>query len=149
MNQKLTAPRALTALVARRAIRFATLIAMIFTVVGIVIAAVLVYFFTAWWWLLAILFIMLFGAFLLVRLICMGIVRIIHPNNLTLEQTQAMNKFVDKIQEIIEAKSTPFFFIALICIKDILFHRDIVTIKKLIANTISLKNEYTEIEKLF
>ena len=107
MIQKLTAPRALTALVARRAIRFATIIAVFITVVGFAVSAVLVYFFTPWWWLLAAFFILVFGVFLLIRIISMTIVRLIHPNNLTCEQKQAMNQFVDKIQEIVEAKSMP------------------------------------------
>ena len=133
MIQKLTAPRALTALVARRAIRFATIIAVFITVVGFAVSAVLVYFFTPWWWLLAAFFILVFGVFLLIRIISMTIVRLIHPNNLTCEQKQAMNQFVDKIQEIVEAKSMPLFLVALICIKDILFHQDVVTIKQLIS----------------
>lgn len=79
----------------------------------------------------------------------MTIVRLIHPNNLTCEQKQAMNQFVDKIQEIVEAKSMPLFLVALICIKDILFHQDVVTIKKLISNTTGLHKQYSVIEKLF
>lgn len=149
MIQKLTAPRALTALVARRAIRFATIIAVFITVVGFAVSAVLVYFFTPWWWLLAAFFILVFGVFLLIRIISMTIVRLIHPNNLTCEQKQAMNQFVDKIQEIVEAKSMPLFLVALICIKDILFHQDVVTIKKLISNTTGLHKQYSVIEKLF
>ena len=149
MIQKLTAPRALTALVARRAIQFASVIAVIITVVGITISAILVYLFTPWWWLLAALFILVFGVFLLIRIITMTIVRVIHPNKLTREQKQAMNQFVDKIQEIVEAKSMPLFLVALICIKDILFHQDVVTIKKLISNTTGLHKQYSVIEKLF
>ena len=149
MNQKLTAPRALTALIARRAVRFATLIAMVITLLSIAISSVLVYFFTPWWWLLAVFFILLFGVFIIIRVISMVIIRIIHPNNLTTEQTNAMNEFVDTIQELLEAKSTPLFLIALICIKDILFYRDIVTVKKTIQDTVSLRTRYAEIEKLF
>lgn len=149
MNQKLTAPRALTALVARRAVRFATLIAAAITLSSVVISALLVYFFAPWWWLLAVFFILLFGIFILIRIVSMIIIRIIHPNNLTPEQATAMNKFVDSILEIIEAKSTPLFIVALICIKDILFYRDIVTIKKTIQDTVSLRTRYAEIEKLF
>jgi len=149
MHQILTAPRALTALVARRAVRFATIIATIIAVTGIAISAALVYFFTPWWWLLAVLFILLFGVFLLIRIIAVVLIRIIHPNNLTREQTLAMTGFVDKIQEILEAKSMPLFLFSLICIKDILLHRDIVTVKKLINDTAGLHKEYTKIEKLF
>lgn len=149
MNQRLTAPRALTALVALRAVRFATITAIVVTVMGIIVSATLAYFFTPWWWLLATLFIILFGIFLFVRIICMVIVRIIHPNNLTARQTKAMNEFVNTIQEIIEARSTPLFFVALICIKDVLVHRDIVTIKKLVKDTARLRSNYAKIEKLF
>lgn len=149
MTSKLTAPRALTALLARRFVNLATIIAVGVACAGIILAWLLAHFFSAWWWLLAIPFAGLLLLFLIVRFIVMIIVRLIHPNNLTNKQRQAMNEFIDKIQVAIEARATPVPLIVLICLKDIILHRDVVTVKKIIKNTAGLKNEYEQIEKLF
>ena len=149
MNQRLTAPRALTALIARRVVRLATIIAVAIIGVIFLVSGVLAYFFSPWWWLLVIPFLLLFGVFIFFRIITMIFIRIVHPNAITREQRDAMNSFIDKIVAVIEAKSTPLFLVVAICIKDIVFHRDVVTIKNLIKDTASLRAEYAKIEKLF
>lgn len=149
MHKKLTAPRALTALFARRVIRLATIIASGIILGVIALAWVLAYFFSPWWWLLTVPFVIAFGLFMIVRIVVMVIVRLIHPNDLSKEQVAAMNGFIDKIQTILEARSTPPFLIVLICLKDLLLYRDITTIKNLIKDTAGLRKEYAEIEKLF
>lgn len=146
---KLTAPRALTATVARRLIRTLTVIASVITVVSFIISGLLAYFFTGWWWILAGITFIIFGFFLLIRFIFSAAVRIIYPNKLTREQSTTMNSFIDTIQEILEAKSTPPIIMMLICIKDLILHRDIVTIKTLIRDTSRLRSEYKKLEQLF
>ena len=146
---KLTAPRALTAFIARKVIRFCTVVAVL-TIIGVgVLCWVLAYFFTPWWWLLEIPFVFIFFIFLLIRLAAVVFVRAIHSQKLTPRQHAAMSNFVDKIQAALEARSMPLSLIILICIKDILFHRDVTTIKKLIRDTSGLQREYSELEKLF
>lgn len=145
----LTAPRALTATIARRLVRAVTFIAGGITFASFIISGILVYFFTGWWWALAGIVFIVFGFFLLLRFIALAVIRIIYPNKFTREQSAAMNSFVDAIQELLEAKSTPPIMMMLICMKDILFHRDIVTIKTLIRNTTHLRSEYKKIEQLF
>ena len=149
MSQRLTAPRALTTLFARRIVRIATLLALAVAVAVFLLTWVLAYFFSSWWWLLIIPLCILVVLFLIVRIVVMIIIRMIHPNSLTKEQTVAMSGFIDKIQAILEARSTPLPFVVAVCIKDIVIHRDVVTIKKLITNTTGLRRDYAEIEKLF
>lgn len=60
-----------------------------------------------------------------------------------------MDEFIDKIQAALEARATPLPLTVIICLKDILFHRDVVTVKKLIKDTAGLRKDYAEIEKLF
>lgn len=149
MNQQLTAPRALTALMARRAVRMATIISIITACIITIVTVALVYFFSPWWWLLIVPFAPLFILFFIVRFIVLLLIRSIHPNNLTKEQYVAMNEFVDKVQIVLEARSMPVPLIVFICLKDIVLHRDIVTIKKLIQDTAGLKSQYEQIQKLF
>ncbi len=146
---KLTAPRALAAFIARRVIRFSTIVAVLTIVVVGVICLVLAHFFSMWWWLLEIPFVLLFVIFLFIRLVAVLLVNSIHRQKLTSKQRAALNDFVDKIQATLEAKSMPLSLIVLICIKDIMFHRDVTTIKKLIRDTSGLQRDYSELEKLF
>lgn len=149
MNQHLTASRALTALIARRTIHTATVIAATAACIGIIITLVLVHFFSPWWWLLALSILTLTVVFFIVRNIVLLIIRKIHPADLTKEQQLAMNTFIDNVQTTIDTGSMSTSLIVFICLKDIVLHRDIVTIKKLIQDTAGLKSEYEKIQKLF
>ena len=146
---KLTVARALTSRVAQRVLRIATRIAAMFFTVVFAATWALAYFFSAWWWLLLIPFVFLLGIFLIIRLIIGFIVRQIHTEHLTKQQRVALDRFVDKLQAIAEARSTPLPLLVAICIKDLLFHRDITTVKQLISDTSGLRRDYAELEKLF
>lgn len=147
--KSLTLPRALTAHVAKRIIRIATYIAVAVVTTVFIICLLLAHFFSAWWWLLIIPFILLFGFFLLVRFFIGFFIRRIHAERLTPEQRSSLDAFVDKIQGLLEARSTPLPLIVLISLKDLLFHRDIVTIRSVINDSVSLKRDYQALERLF
>ncbi len=146
---KITVARALTARVARRAVRLATLMALGVFGIIVIIAAGLAYFFSPWWWLLVLPFVVLLSIFAVVRLLIMVLIRQIHGERTTKVQTDALDGFVDKIQQLLEARATPPPLFVAITIKDLLIHRDITTIKKLIADTSGLKRDYEALERLF
>ena len=146
---KITVARALTAHLGKRLINLATLIALgIFGLIFILTAA-LVYFFSPWWWLLIIPFVFLLSIFFVVRLFVVLIIRRIHPDHMNKEQKRGLDDFSDKVQAAIEARATPLPVIVLISVKDLVFHRDITTIKKLISDTAGLRSDYANLEKLF
>lgn len=149
MQQSVTLARAITAVFMRRIVHIATLAAVIIFAVAIIASAVLAYFFTPWWWLLTVPFAVAFGFFLLARFITLVIVKGVYSNHLSSVQQEKVDSFIDTIQATLEARATPLPFIALICIKDVLFHRDIVTVKKIVKDTANLRNDYKELEKLF
>lgn len=145
----LTLARALTALIARRVIRIATIITLALLVLIFIACWALAYFFSPWWWLLFVPFVGWLLVFLLIRLLLVFIVRQIHSENMTKQQSKALNSFVDKIWELLEARATPIPIIVLLCLKDILLHRDVVTIKKFIGSSVGLKKDYQNLQKLF
>ncbi len=146
---KITLARALTALIAKRVVRFATLIACIIFAAIVAICVALVYFFSAWWWLLLVPFIVLFCLFLVIRFVVVFIIKKIHSETMSVRQNTALNAFVDKVWELLEARATPVPLIILICIKDLVIHKDVTTIKNIISSSTSLKHDYRELEKLF
>ncbi len=145
----LTVARALTALIARRVIHIATIITIAVFVIIVILCGVLAYFFSAWWWLLLIPFVGWLVVFLLIRMILVLMIKQIHSERMSKVQRKALNSFIDKLWGLLEARATPIPIIVLICIKDILFYRDITTIKKFIQDSASLKRDYLELEKLF
>lgn len=146
---RLTVARALTARIAYRFVRIATIIVVVALALITLATGALVYNFSAWWWLLLLPFVVLFVLFLIVRFIVMLIVRRIHTERMTKQQRKALDEFVDKIQALIEARSIPLPFVIAICLKDVIIHKDITTIKKLIHDTAGLRSEYQKLEKLF
>ena len=146
---KLTVARALTARVAQRVIRIATIIAAGVLVVVFGATWALAYFFSAWWWLLIVPFVFVFSVFLVVRLFVVLVIRRIHSERISKQQRDALNDFSDKVQAALEARATPLPVIVLISIKDLVFHRDITTIKKLISDTAGLRAGYKNLETLF
>jgi ABC-type multidrug transport system fused ATPase/permease subunit len=146
---KLTVMRALTARFARRFIRLADLI--VGTVAIVLVAGVwaLAYFFSAWWWLLILPVLFLLGLYVIVRLIVAVVISQVHVGQLSKEQRTALDDFIDKVQQVLEARATPLPIIALICIKDIVVHRDLKTVRKIISETTGLRRDYQALEKLF
>ncbi len=133
----------------RRILNIATIAAAAAMGLVIFVAGALAYFFSSWWWLIVLPFALLFGLFLLARVVALLIVNAIYSHKLSTTQKDKVNEFIDKIQAALEARATPLPLIALICIKDALIHRDIVTVKKIVHDTASLRSDYTELEKLF
>lgn len=146
---ELIVARALSAFVASRYLRIASII---FTVVFLVLLVgiwLLATYFSTWYWLLAVPILIVGFIFFVIRIAIRFIIRRIYSKSFTSEQSVALESIADKIQRILEARGTPPIFIVFICIKDILFHRDITTMKQLINDTTSLKRDYVELERLF
>jgi glycerol-3-phosphate acyltransferase PlsY len=146
---KVTVARALTARIARRFMKIGDSIVAISAGVLFVIIGVLAYFFSPWWWLLLLPILFIVSVYIIVRLIVAVIISRIHASKLTDDQRKALDAFIHKVQQILEARAMPIPIIVIICIKDILLHRDVTTIKKIIRDSVSLRNDYLELEKLF
>ena len=146
---KVTVARALTARTGLRVVRLDTILALSIFGAWLLLTNGLVYFFSPWWWLLLIPALLLLAAFVAVRFIVRLVISRIHAEQLTKPQTEALDGFVDKIQALLEARATPPWVFALICIKDLLLHRDVTTIKSIISSTTHLQRDYKELEKLF
>jgi membrane protein implicated in regulation of membrane protease activity len=146
---KLIVARAISAHIARRAVRIATMIAVGILFFAFLITAALVYSFSPWWWFLLLPFLLLFGVFMIVRLVARIIISRIHAGRLDKSQREAIDGFVDKILQIVEARATPPWVFVAITVKDIVIHRDITTIKRLVADSAGLRRDYMELEKRF
>jgi len=146
---RITVARALTARFARRFVRLADILVAVITIILVAGVWALTYFFSAWWWLLVLPLLFLLGLYVIVRLIVAVIISHVHVGQLSKGQRTALDDFIDKVQQAIEARATPLPLIALICIKDIVVHRDLTTVRKIISETAGLRRDYQDLEKLF
>lgn len=146
---KLIVARALTARFARRIVRIVTVAAVIALTALFVGVWLLAHFFSTWWWLLLIPVLLLAGVFLIVRLIAWFILSRIHVGQLTSTQSEALDAFIEKLEQAIEARATPWPIIALICVKDLILHRDLTTVRRIIKETVGLRRDYQHLETLF
>jgi len=146
---KITVMRALTARFARRFLRLADLLVAVIAIILIAGVWALAYFLSAWWWLLILPVILLLGVYMIVRIIVAVVVTRVHVGQLSKVQRTALDDFIDKVQQALEARATPPPIIAIICIKDIVVHRDLTTVRKIISETAGLRRDYQSLEKLF
>ena len=146
---KLTAARALTAHIAQRVFVIAVIIVVVSFVILLAVIWALAHFVSAWWWLLLVPFLFIFGILSLLGLFIRFIILRIYSQRLRPEQKKALGDFMEKVQGLIEARGTPPQLFILITIKDLVLHRDITTIKKLIRDSSSLKRDFSELERLF
>ncbi len=149
MKGKIDVIRALTATVARRAIRIITIVGAIIAVLLLIGIWALAYFFSPWWWLLLFIYI----PWLIIALIVLGVARFIarkiYPQALSDRQKRLLKEFADKIQHLLESRGMGWWVFAFLCFKDLLFYRDLRTLKELITDTVSLQQDFTELERSF
>jgi len=141
--------RALSAHLARRIVRIATIVVVVVVASLLLIIGALAYFLSSWWWLLLIPLVIVAVALFVIHLVLSFIIRKLYPQQLSAEQSAQLDSFVDKVEGLLEARSTPFPIIVLICIKDLLVHRDLTTVRSIIKDSGSLMSDYRSLEKLF
>ncbi len=149
MDKDVRVARALSARLARRMLRLATIIVVF--VLAVLFGAVwaLAHFLSAWWWLLLLPLSFLFGFCLLAGVIAHLIARRLYTQKLSGEQVRALDAMADTVQRLLEARATPWPVLVLISIKDLLIRRDVTTLKELVRDTASLRSEYSKLRRLF
>ena len=149
MKPKIATTRALSAYLAIRSLKFVTIVATVIFVVLIAIIWMLAYYFSPWWWIFALPIVFLGFVFLVLRFIVSRIIGLIHRHPFTIEQRESLETFTSKITNIVEARATPLPIYAIVTIKDVIFHKDARTVRKLVDDTSSLKSDFSKLERHF
>lgn len=149
MQTKIDVIRALTSTVAKRALLIISVVVAIISILLLIGIWALAHYLSAWWWLLLFIYI----PWLLIALIVLGIAKLIahkiYPQALSDRQKRLLKEFADKIQRLLESRGMGWWVFAFLCFKDLLFYRDLRTLKELIADTTSLKRDFEELERNF
>ncbi len=147
MKSELQVTRALGATFARRILYVYTIIGVGVTVGSLVLIWTLAYLVSSWWWLLLVVYIPFFIVFLLGRLLFVLIARRIYAQRITRVQKKALDEFADTVQGLLEARTMGWPLFVLISVKDILLHRELHSLKKLISDTTGLQSDFTRLKK--
>ena len=147
LSSKIQVVRALSAVVERQAITIFLIIdSVVLTLILIGIWA-LAHFLSPWWWLLLIIFIPLLVASLIIYIIASFITTKLYPTKLSRKQKQQLNDFTDKILRLLETRGMGWWWFAALCMRDLLFYRELRTLKDLLADATSLKSGFTTLER--
>lgn len=147
MKPKLDVLRALSAIIATRAITLMRIVGFVVFALLFVGIWALGSYVNPWWWLLLIVYIPLLVAVLVVLFVAQFLVRKLYPVKLSREQKRLLTNFTDKIQGLVEARGMGWWWFMVLNVKDIVLHRDVVTTKKLLADTTSLARDFKELEE--
>lgn len=149
MKPKVATARALASYAGHRSLRFVTIAVVVILAIIFIVIGLLAYNFTTWWWLLAIPFAAAGLVFFGIRWVLQVIIRRLYRHPFSRAQREQLDAFASKVLGLIEARSTPLPFFALITLWDIIRRRDATTIRKLVNDSTSLKKDFTELEKQF
>lgn len=148
LQPKIRVLRALSARIAKRALRLFTivdgvLLALLFTGIW-----VLTYFFSSWWWLLLILYIPLLIVSLFIYLIASFTTARLYRERISTLQRQQLDSFTGKIIELLEARGMGWWWFATLCVRDLLLYRELRTLNELLATATGLKHDFDQLETI-
>lgn len=147
MQSKVAVLRALMSVIARRVLGFLLIAAGAISLLVFIGIWALGTYVSAWWWLLLVVFIPWLLIATSIFLVVAAIVRRIYPEPMSKPQQKLLLGFADKIQRLLETRGIGWWVFALQCLKDLLFHRDLTTLKGLIADTTSLRRDFETLEQ--
>lgn len=147
VKSKIQVLRALSAVIARRAISFFFIIDSVILTLSLIGIWALAHFLSAWWWLLLIIYVPLLIASALIYLIARFITSQLYPTPLSRTQKQQLQAFTDKILRLLETRGMNWWWFAALCVRDLLFYRELRTLKELLADAVSLKADLAALER--
>lgn len=147
IKSKVDVLRALSSVIAKKAVFFFLVIDSIVSVLVFIGICLLVYFFSPWWWLLLIIYIPLCILSAAIYLLAALIAARLYPLPISREQKQHLEEFTGKILRLLETKGMGWWWFAAQCVRDLLLYRDLTTLKGLLSDTASLKRDFTELER--
>ena len=147
IKSKIDVLRALSKVVAKKAMLFFLIIDSVFLTLSFIGICLLVYFFSPWWWLLLIIFIPLFIASGIIYLLVRFVASRIYPAPLSREQRQHLQEFTDKILRLLETKGMGWWWFAALCVRDLLLYRELRTLKNIIGDAHSLRDSFKQLEE--
>lgn len=149
MNPKVTAARALAAYISKKSLRLVTIIAI--SILGVLTIGIwlLAHYFSPWWWVFIIPVILLGLVFTALRWVVLRIITGIYRHPFTTKQVEYLDDFSQKITGLVDARATTLPMFAFITVKDLLLKRDATTVKRIVADSTSLKSDFATLEKLF
>ncbi len=150
MNTKLQATRAVLSFLARRALLFGTILALVIFALIFIGCWALAYYVSPWWWLLLVAYIPILLTFITIRLIVGFLLNKLYPvKSLSKTQRKSVGNFADKLQRLAETRGIGWPMFAFLCFKDLLFYRDLRTARNTLEDGTSLKRDFEELEKQF
>ena len=147
LRPKVRVLRALSAHIAKKAIRLFTLIDGVLLILLFAGIWVLANFLNEWWWLLLIIYIPLIIASTIIYMTASLITTALYRERLSRFQHQQLDAFSDKVIKLLELRGMNWWWFAALCIHDLLRYRNLRTLSELLDTATSLKEDFTKLEE--
>ncbi len=147
IKPKIQVLRALSAVVAQRAITFFLVIDSVILTLSLIGIWALAHFLSVWWWLLLIIYIPLCIVSAVIYLIARFIASRLYRGHLTRLQRQKLQDFTSKILRLLETRGIGWWAFAALCVRDLLLYKELRTLKDLLADATSLKDDFIHLEQ--
>lgn len=146
MKSEIAVARALGAVFVQRMLGLFTVVGLTVSALLLLIVWALATWLSSWWWLLLIIILPLIAIFLFVRLVASFIAKRIYPQRINKSQKASLGGFVDTVQGLLEARVMGWPLFVLISVKDLVLHRELRSLKKLISDTAGLRQEFNNLK---
>ncbi|MGB4768772.1 MAG: hypothetical protein WBP22_05995 [Candidatus Saccharimonas sp.] len=148
LRPKVRVLRALSAHIAKKAIRLFVLIDGVLLILLFAGIWVLASFLNEWWWLLLVIYIPLIIASTIIYMTASLITITLYRERLSRFQHQQLDVFVNKIIALLETRGMGWWWFAALCVRDLVFYRELRTLNELLHTTTSLKQDFAKLEAI-
>lgn len=138
--------RALSYVFANRMVRVARWIFLLAALVLLAGIVALAHYFSNWWLLLLIPYIIVLIICLVIFVIVRVVMKRLYPHKLTSAQTRSLSAFDDKVIDVFKERAVPPWMLATTVVKDLVVHHEITTLRGVIDDSVSLKNNFAQLE---
>ena len=139
--------RALSRVFAGRIVRLASWVSLLAAAALLTLIIILAYSVNNLWLLLLIVYIPVTVIGIGIFVAAHVVLRALYPHQLTSSQKRAINAFNDKIVHLLEARAITPWMLAGITLKDLFVHRELTTLRQLLNESTSLKQDFADLEK--
>lgn len=148
MDSKITVTRAIGKLVLSDVLRIISIVVGGILALLFCVAVWLTVSVSSWWGILLFFVVICILLIITIRQLLLWGLKQLYPTKLTKEQRDVSRDFIDKLQAVTATQSIGWPGLVAKTATEVIRHRDVSTLKKLIADSSTLKDDFRELERL-
>lgn len=149
MNNTITVARALGYVLLKDILNIVTIVGALIIGSLLALSIWLTNSVSGWWGLLVFVIVTIGIIAAGIRLLLGWLIKRLYPQPLSSQQKKKTREFIQKMQGIADVRAMGWPLFVLITIKDVIRHRDVTTIKKVVSDSSTLRGDLRELERVY